>query len=110
VTVSLVVNVAGVDPITVVAEVASGDQLDPDSTPHNDLEIEDDQDSVSVTLSDEIGLGAPSRSDLIGLGTTSLPAQEIPTLSSEAGWLYWLYALIMGIVFIIMGLQLVRRS
>jgi hypothetical protein len=98
------------DPITITAEVIAADQFDPDSTPDNTLATEDDQASVTITPLAEPALAAQNRSDLVDLETTPPQAQETLALSNEAGWLYWLYALIVGTVLVFVGVQLVHRS
>jgi uncharacterized repeat protein (TIGR01451 family) len=110
VTMSLVVRVAETLPITMTAEVVAIDQFDPDSTPNNHLEIEDDQASVVLIPSGGNPLAVRIGNDPIGLRATSLSSRETLALSSGIDWLYWLGAIIVGIVFVFMGVQLVHRS
>jgi uncharacterized repeat protein (TIGR01451 family) len=49
VTLTVVARVTVATPIDVIAQVAGVDQLDPDSTPNNDVATEDDQDTVRLT-------------------------------------------------------------
>jgi uncharacterized repeat protein (TIGR01451 family) len=110
VTMTIAMRVMETDPITITAEVIAADQFDPDSTPDNTLATEDDQASVTITPLAEPALAAQNRSDLVDLETTPPQAQETLALSNEAGWLYWLYALIVGTVLVFVGVQLVHRS
>ncbi len=54
-TLTLNVNVTGATPIINTAQVSSADQFDPDSTPNNSIGTEDDQASVTITPSPDLG-------------------------------------------------------
>jgi uncharacterized repeat protein (TIGR01451 family) len=110
VTMSLVVRIAESLSTTVTAEVVAVDQFDPDSTPNNHLEIEDDQMSVIFLPPEGAPLAAQQGSSSIRQMGAPLPTRETLALSASIDWLYWLGAIIVGIIFVFTGIQLVHRS
>ena len=113
VTLSLTVVAEKRGSVTGDAEVYGVAQFDPDSTPNNDLELEDDQDTLSliaeigavpvVQAEENDGAGSPAV-------TTSESEIDSSALADQTGTLYWLLALAGGVMFVFVGWFLVRRS
>lgn len=110
VTMSLVVRVTESLSTTITAEVVAVDQFDPDSTPNNHLEIEDDQTSVALSPLGGAALAVQADNSSTSYRATPLPTKETLALSADIDWLYWLGAIIVGIVFVFTGIQMVHRS
>jgi uncharacterized repeat protein (TIGR01451 family) len=109
VTLTLVTRLITPGTATNSAEIAAADQHDPDSIPGNGVTGEDDLDSAVVSA---LPAGSPTagpQNDPI-----ELPAETNPALSpSEADAVsYWscLYALILGVLLVLIGLFLINRS
>lgn len=121
VTLSLAVRVLEAGLITSTAEITAVDVVDPDSTPANEAEFEDDWARVvlDVALSSPQGQngaiiapansGQPLEIDQQQLGTF---ASNLPPDASLAvtGPLIWLYALALGLILIIGGVFLANRT
>lgn len=95
--------------ITTTAEIIGADQFDPNSTPGNGSSQEDDQSSVVITVSAKTE--SPQADDRATvLAPTSAPAQKTQTLPESVSIASWFYGLIGGIVLLLAGMFLVRRS
>jgi len=68
------------DPVVNTAQVASSDQLDPDSVPGNDNPNEDDQDSVTITAIPMTSISGIIWEDLDG---DSMPGEELSIFGLE---------------------------
>jgi len=72
---------------------------------------EDDQDSAQFMTIIERRSTATAPDEIIIATTTGFePIRGVPVRSYQAGSPYWLYALILGIVLIVMGLFLINRT
>jgi uncharacterized repeat protein (TIGR01451 family) len=110
VTLTLVGMVMNTGIITNSAEVITAFQVDPDSTPGNGLEGEDDQDNVQVVVSSDISATTQPWSNSTMLASTSGDDSRLLALTRNVSLLYWVYALILGIILIVIGLFLVNRA
>jgi uncharacterized repeat protein (TIGR01451 family) len=112
ITLNIVARVIGAGVITNSTEIMAVDQPDPDSTPNNSLDYEDDQASVSLLVtpetapqenpSQEATPSAPVEGGAARPGGVAAPEDALS--------LYWLYALILGVLLFFGGLFLVRHS
>jgi uncharacterized repeat protein (TIGR01451 family) len=117
-TLTLVTKVIGSETMTNTVQVSGVDQFDPDSKPGNSLEQEDDQDTVQIEVASELASikisdtgPAPQPDD----PTTTTETPSSPTTIPESilgifGSLNWMYALIVGLLVIVIGLILTNRS
>ena len=104
---SLVAMVMDAGTLTNTAEIAAANPFDPDSTPGNAVEGEDDQDSVSIVASLQSAPTTQSN-DLAAPVSASMPASE--SLLGGVGLLSWLCALGVGVILILIGMFLARRA
>jgi uncharacterized repeat protein (TIGR01451 family) len=100
VTLSLVVTVTSAGIVTNTAEITAAHPSDPNSTPGNGLEREDDWASVPISV----------RSDYDPLTFASVSTSASGSLPEWAGSLSWLYALCLGVFLILSGIYLVNRA
>jgi uncharacterized repeat protein (TIGR01451 family) len=110
VSLSLKVMVTGSGVVTNTTEIVAVDQFDPDSTPGNGLSPEDDQASVLITVSSEIEQTSQRHDNTTALTSTTAPSVEVQTWPGEVGLPFWFFGLVGGIVLMLAGLFLVRRS
>ncbi|MDX1522472.1 MAG: hypothetical protein R3264_12670 [Anaerolineae bacterium] len=95
-------------------EVAAVTQADPDSTPNNGIVVEDDHASLTITVMVEDGQvvdlqEAVAEDDQAAVAEALAGDPEV-VLNNPTGWIYWLVALSAGVVLVVVGLVLVRRS
>lgn len=114
---NVVAKVTRVDSMANTAEIIAVDQFDPDSTPGNGLESEDDQDSAPLEISLETISVAqhdnslPTQSDDETVTTSVSDSTSTPEpLLNTFGGLNWLYALGLGLLLILGGVFLTNRS
>ena len=108
ITLSLVVTVTSAGTVTNTAEIAAAHPSDPDSTPGNGLEHEDDWDSVPIVTLLETSLTTQFGSDSVTFASASASASG--SLFGWVGSLSWLYALCLGAILILSGIYLVNRA
>lgn len=108
VTLSLVVTVTSAGTVTNTTEIAAAHPSDPDSTPGNGLEHEDDWDSVPIVTLLETSPTTQFGSDSVTFASASASASG--SLFGWVGSLSWLYALCLGAILILSGIYLVNRA
>ena len=110
-TLTIAVMVANAGIITNTAEITTTSLFDPDSIPANGLEREDDQSSVSISASIKPSDSPPQASSLrVSSTSPAAPATDIISLFGEFTLIHWIFALIVGVIFIFIGLFLVHHS
>lgn len=107
VTLSLVVTVTSAGMITNNVEIMAAHPSDPDSTPGNGFESEDDWTSLAIGVL-ETSPSYQSDSDTLRLVSASTGASV--SLLGWTGSLSWLYALCLGLILILSGIYLVHRA
>ena len=108
ITLSLMVTVTSAGTVTNTAEIAAAHPSDPDSTPGNGLEHEDDWDSVPIVTLLETSPTTQFGSDSVTFASASASASG--SLFGWVGSLSWLYALCLGAILILSGIYLVNRA
>lgn len=107
ITLNLMAKVIGTGILTNTSEIIAVDQPDPDSTPGNALVYEDDQAVVSLLIASEVAsVNEDTASPLMG----EAPSLNGTLFSGSVPLLFWLYALILGVILFVGGLLLVRYS
>jgi uncharacterized repeat protein (TIGR01451 family) len=109
ITLNLMAKVIGEGILTSTAEIIAVDQPDPDSVPGNALVHEDDQAAGSLLVASEVAsVNNEMTTDPLVVG--EVPALNGDFFSGSIPLLFWLYALILGVILFISGLLLVRYS
>jgi uncharacterized repeat protein (TIGR01451 family) len=110
-TLTLAAQVAKAGEIANTAEVVATFQFDPDSAPNNQIEAEDDQYTVLITVSaDKTTVITPPESDLNPQALNIQSSSSPLPFSDWSGLLLWLFALVIGIILVFMGIFLVHRA
>lgn len=102
---SLKAEVTEAGAITTTAEIIRADQFDPNSTPGNGSSQEDDQSGVVIMVSAKTG--PPQAHDL---ATVLVPTSALARKAHSVSVAAWFYGLIGGIMLLLGGMFLVRRS
>jgi len=110
---NIVAQITRPGPLTPQAEVVAMQQVDPDSTPNNQLETEDDLSSITITAAPEAPLAGEDEAEpalRLNDNSPAAPATGSFPFFTLLGSIGWLYALGIAVVLIASGIFLVYRA